>query len=119
MYQQLEGVEGLPGTYPFDLRRSYRGRRLNRFLNNLKYPEYRDRFVADEAAACREGGLTREETEMVLKRQWLKMIQYGVVLFSIEKILRVLKMTNLELYAILRGETFEEFLKTRKVPDAR
>ena len=22
MYQQLEGVEDLPGTYPFDLRRS-------------------------------------------------------------------------------------------------
>ena len=119
MNPQLEGVEDLPGTYPFDLRASYRARRLNRFLNNLRYPDCRARFVADEAAACREAGLSAEETEMVLKRQWLKMIQYGVVLFCIEKILRVLKLTNLELYAMLRGETFEEFLKTRKVPDAR
>jgi hypothetical protein len=119
MNPQLEGVEELEGTYPFDLRQSYRARRLNRFLWNLRLPEHRAKFVANEADACREAGLTAEETEMVLKRKWLEMIQYGVVLFTIEKILRVVKLTNLEAYAIMRGETFEEFLKTRKVPDAR
>jgi len=31
----------------------------------------------------------------------------------------VLKITNLEIYAIFRGESFEDFLKTRRVPDAR
>ena len=28
-------------------------------------------------------------------------------------------MSNLEVYAAMRGETFEDFMKTRRVPDAR
>ena len=51
MYQQLEGIEDLKGTYPFDLHRSYRARRLNRFLNNLKYPEYRERPKNEQLSA--------------------------------------------------------------------
>jgi hypothetical protein len=31
----------------------------------------------------------------------------------------VVKVSNLEVYAQMRGESFEDFLKTRRVPDAR
>lgn len=119
MNPQLEGVEKLEGTYPFDVRKSYKARRLNRFLWNLRLAEHRPPFLADEAAACRAAGLSDYETGLVLKRDWLAMIKYGVPMFLIEKIARVLKITNMEIYAIFRGETFEEFLKTRRVPDAR
>lgn len=117
--RQLDGVETLDGTYPFDIRRSYRARRLNRFLWNLRLAQHREPFVADEAAACRAAGLSGEETRLVLERDWLAMIKYGVPMFLIEKIARVLKLTNLEIYAVMRGESFEDFLKTRRVPDAR
>jgi len=119
MNPQLEGLEQLEGTYPFDIRQSYRARRLNRFLWNLRLAEHRAAFVADEAKACRDGGLSDEETSLVLKRDWLGMVKYGVPMFCLEKIARVLKITNLEIYAIFRGESFEDFLKTRRVPDAR
>ncbi len=119
MNPQLEGIEALEGTYPFDIRQSYRARKLNRFLWNLRLAEYRAPFVADELAACRNAGLSAEETGLVRARDWLGMVKYGVPMFLIEKIARVLKLTNLEIYAIFRGESFEEFLKTRRVPDAR
>ena len=119
MNPQLEGIEQLEGTYPFDIRQSYHARRLNRFLWNLRLAEHRAAFVADEAKACRDVGLSDEETSLVLNRNWLGMVKYGVPMFCIEKIARVLKITNLEIYAIFRGESFEDFLKTRRVPDAR
>ncbi len=46
------------------------------------------------------------------------MIKFGVSLLLIEKIARVVKIINLEIHAIMRGESFEDFLKTRRVPDA-
>ncbi len=119
MNPQLKGVEDLEGTYPFDIRQSYRARRLNRFLWNLRLAEYRAPFVADEAKARHDAGLSEEEDRMVRERDWLAMVKYGVPMFLIEKISRVLKITNLEIYAIFRGESFEDFLKTRRVPDAR
>jgi hypothetical protein len=119
MNPQLQGIEELEGTYPFDLRASYRARKLNRFLWNLRLPEYRAPFVANEEAACRAAGLSDFETDLVLKRDWLGMVKYGVPMFCIEKIARVLKVTNLEIYAIFRGESFQDFLKTRRVPEAR
>jgi len=118
MNPQLEGVEKLKGTYPFDVRKSYKARKLNRFLWNLRLPEYRAPFVADEAAACDAAGLSDYEKNLVLKRDWLAMIKYGVPMFLIEKIARVLKITNMQIYAIFRGESYEDFLKTRRVPSA-
>ena len=119
MNPQLEGLEELSGTYPFDLRASYRARKLNRFLWNLRLNEWRDRFLANEDQAGRDAGLSDFERDLVRRRDWLGMIQYGVCFFVIEKIARVVKVTNLEMYAIMRGESFEDFLKTRRVPDAR
>ena len=119
MNPQLEGAEKLEGTYPFDIRQSYRARKLNRFLWNLRLADHRARFVTDEAQACRDAGLSDKEAKLVLSRDWLGMVKYGVPMFCIEKIARVLKVTNLEIYAIFRGESFEDFLKTRRVPDAR
>ena len=119
MNAQLEGLEDLSGTYPFDLRASYKARKINRFLWNLRLAECREPFVADEDKAMRAAGLSNEERDLIKRRDWLGMIKYGVCFFVIEKIARVVKVTNLEMYAIMRGETFEEFLKTRRVPDAR
>ena len=119
MNPQLKGVEELEGTYPFDLRASYRARKLNRFLWNLRLPEYRAPFVENEESACRAARLSEFETGLVLRRDWLGMVKYGVPMFCIEKIARVLKITNLEIYAIFRSESFEDFLKTRRVPEAR
>jgi hypothetical protein len=116
---QLEGVEALGGTYPFDVARSVERMRINRFFWNLTQPQVRDRFIADEAGLVRESGLTGEEGALVKARDWLGLVKYGANFFVLEKALRVLKVTNLHAYAQMRGETFEAFLETRKVPEMR
>ncbi len=116
---QLDGVERIEGTYPFDVRLGQERSRLNRFFWNMRLPEFRDRFHADEAALCADCQLTQEETALVRARDWLGLVRYGVNFFVLEKFARLVGRSNLEVYAAMRGESFEEFLATRRVPEAR
>lgn len=116
---QLAGIEQIPGTYPFDVRSSVKALNINRFFWQLARPEYRERFQRNEAEACAEAGLSEEERALIHRRDWLGLVQHGVNFFVLEKLARVLRMSNLEVYALMRGETLEEFLKTRLVPDAQ
>jgi hypothetical protein len=119
MNPQLAGIETLEGTYPFDLHSSIKTLRLNRFFWNLRLAEKRELFQRDEGEAMREVGLTDEEQALVRGRDWLGLIRYGVNFFVLEKFARVVRMSNLEVYARMRGESFEDFMKTRRVPEAR
>jgi hypothetical protein len=119
MNPQLEGIEKIEGTYPFDLRKSIRALRINRFFWNLARPESRELFLSDPEEAFRRAGLSEEERELVRRRDWLGFVRYGVNFFVLEKFARVVRMSNLEVYAKMRGESFEDFMKTRRVPDAR
>jgi len=119
MNPQLEGAETIEGTYPFDLRRSMKALRINRFFWNFRLADHRERFLRNEEEAMREAGLTDEEQALVRDRDWLGLIRHGVNFFVLEKFARVVKMSNLEVYARMRGESFEDFMKTRRVPDAR
>jgi Aromatic-ring-opening dioxygenase LigAB, LigA subunit len=119
MNPQLAGIEDISGTYIFDLRTSNRTLKLNRFLWNLIGQAWRDRFAADPEGLMTEAGLNEREKELVRARDWLGLIQYGATFFVLEKFARVSKKTNLEVYAEFRGESFEDFMKTRRVTDAR
>lgn len=119
MNPQLKGAEGVEGTYIFDLRVSNRTLKLNRFFWKMIGQNWRDRFLADSEGLMTEAGLDEPEKQMIRTRDWLGLIRYGANFFVLEKFARVAKATNLEVYATMRGETLEEFLKTRRVPDAR
>ena len=115
---QLAGAEALTGTYPFTLARSVKGFRLNKFLHDLIVPEKRAAFLADENEATRAAGLSAEEQDMLRRRDWRTMIRYGVSFFMLEKLGAVTGVSNLHIYAAMRGETLEEFQKTRNAPGA-
>jgi gallate dioxygenase len=115
---QLAGAEALTGTYPFTLARSVKGFRLNKFLHDLIEPDKRAQFLADAEAAFEAAGLSDEERAMVRRRDWRAMIQYGVSFFMLEKLGAVVGVSNLHIYAAMRGETLEEFQKTRNAPGA-
>jgi gallate dioxygenase len=115
---QLAGAEALTGTYPFTLARSVKGFRLNKFLHDLIEPDKRAQFLADAEAAFEAVGLSDEERAMVRRRDWRAMIQYGVSFFMLEKLGAVVGVSNLHIYAAMRGETLEEFQKTRNAPGA-
>lgn len=119
MNPQLVGIESIGGTYPFDLRASVRALRLNRFFWSLAQPPVREAFLHDEEALFHRFSLTDEEAELARRRDWLGLVRYGVNFFVLEKFARVVKVSNLEVYAAMRGETLEAFLKTRRVPEAR
>lgn len=115
---QIEGIGEIEGTYPFDIATGVARTRLNRFFWDLRKPEIRERFLADEDAACRAAGLTEDEIELVRERNWIGLIRAGANFFVLEKFARVVGETNLEVYAEMRGETYEEFMATRQVPGA-
>ncbi|MCS2159345.1 gallate dioxygenase [Scandinavium sp. H11S7] len=111
--QQMAGVEKLPGTYPFTQARSLKALRINRFLHRLIQPAWRERFLTDQHALFAENKLTSEEQQLLRELDWRGMIHYGVSFFLLEKLGAVVGVSNLHIYSAMRGETLEEFQKTR------
>ena len=116
--RQLAGVEKLSGTYPFDFARSVKAYRLNDFLHRLIEPAHRAAFLDDSEAAFEAAALTPEERDLVRRRDWRGMIHYGVIFFVLEKLGAVVGVSNLHIYAAMRGQSLEDFQKTRNAPGA-
>jgi gallate dioxygenase len=110
---QLEGIERLAGTYPYTLERSAKAYRLNRFLHDLIVPEHREAFRRDAEALMIARGLTAEEADLVRRLDWRELIHYGVTFFVLEKLAAVVGVSNLHVYAAMRGQSLEEFQATR------
>jgi len=111
--REWAGMEKLPGTYPFTLDRSVKAYRLNAFLHQLIVPARRKLFLADPEVMFAEADLTEEERGMIRRRDWRALIQYGVIFFLLEKLGAVIGTTNLHIYAAMRGQSLEDFQKTR------
>jgi gallate dioxygenase len=104
-------------SYVFDLERSAKGLRLNRFLHSLIDAAQRKLFLEQPEAAMEE--LSEEEKDMVRRLDWRAMQDYGASFFCLEKLARTKGVSNPEMVAHFRGETLEAFLRTRRVPGAR
>lgn len=115
MAEQAQGPE-LAGTYPFDLDRSVASYRISKFLHGLIEPARRKAFQADEAAVLASAGLTRQEQELIGRRDWQGLIHYGVIFFLLEKLGAVVGVPNLAIYAAMRDQPLEDFMRTRQVP---
>jgi gallate dioxygenase len=116
--EQLAGIEKLEGTYPFDLERSVKSYRVSKFLHQLIEPAHRARFREDEAGCMREAGLSETERDLIARRDWRGLLHYGVIFFLLEKLAAVSGVSNLHVYAAMRGQSLEDFQKTRNAPGA-
>jgi protocatechuate 4,5-dioxygenase, alpha chain len=108
----------IPDTSIFDLRLSRRGKRLNRMCAALCSPQERDAFKRDEEAFMSRFDLTEAEKELIRKRDFQGLIDAGMNIYSM---LKVGSATGNGLYkmgAQMRGESYEEFLATRKIRGA-
>lgn len=110
---QVAGIEALPGTYPYTLERSAQGYALNKFLRRLIEPEFRARFLSEPEVLFAEAELTEEARDLVRRRDWRGLIHHGVIFFVLEKLAAVLGVPNLVVYAAMRGEPLETFMKSR------
>jgi gallate dioxygenase len=66
--------------------------------------------------AGRRYGLTDEEIDLIKRAQVDRDDPPRRQLFVLEKMAAVVGVSNPEVYAAMRGETLDEFMKTRKVP---
>ena len=110
---QLAGAGALEGTYPFDLDRSVTYYRINKFLHDLVIPEHRAAFIADPEALFEAHGLSEHERDMIRRRDWQALIRYGAIFFVLEKLAAVVGVSNPAVYAAFRGQSLDDFLKTR------
>ena len=103
---------------PLSLGDSHKGYRINKYLHALVDPDHRQKFKDNEEASLAAADLTDHERDMIRRRDWRAMIQYGVIFFMMEKLAAVVGSSNLHVYAAMRGESFEDFMKTRNAPGA-
>jgi len=115
---QLKGIEELQGTYPFTLQTSVRNFRINKYLYQLIKPAFRERFLADPETTYDEAALTAIERDMISQRDWQALIHYGVIFFLLEKLGAVVGVSNLHIYAAMRGQSLADFQQTRNAPGA-
>ena len=99
----------LPGTPVFDGQTSRRGLRMNKLFMSLRTAQNRERFLADEAAYCQEFGLTPEQQQAVLDRDWQAMIDLGGSIFYVYKLAMMDGRSMQYLGGVFSGMTEQEF----------
>ncbi len=112
------GLKPIPDTSIFDLRLSRRGYRLNKMCAALCSPAQREAFKRDEDGFMARFGLSDHEKHLVKKRDFAGLIEAGMNIYFM---LKVGSSTGTSLYrmgAQMRGESYEEFLKTRNISGA-
>jgi protocatechuate 4,5-dioxygenase alpha chain len=100
----------VPGTPIFDGETSRRGFRMNKLFMSLRSAEARERFLADEAGYCREYGLTAEQEQAVLARDWQAMIDLGGSIFYVYKLAMMDGRSMQYLGGVFTGMTEDEFV---------
>ena len=84
--QKVEAYEDIPGTWVFDAQRARIGYRVNAFLYSLMKAENRAEFLADERSYLTKFGMTEEQLEAVMKRNWNKLLELGAVSYALAKL---------------------------------
>lgn len=69
--------DDIPGTYVMDGRHCKKGYKLNMFCMSLNDATNRDEFRKDESAYIDKFGVTTEQKQAILDRDYLKLLQLG------------------------------------------
>lgn len=105
-------------TSIFDVRLSRRGLRLNRLCASLCDPRNREAFKADEEAYMAKFALSDAERQLIHKRDFKGLIEAGTNIYALLKIGSVTGNSLYRMGAQMRGESYEDFLKTRNISGA-
>jgi protocatechuate 4,5-dioxygenase alpha subunit len=108
-----------PGTYLLTVSLAQQGYRLSQFCRSLMKPEQRAAFKADAERCMSDFGLNEAEKQMIRERDWLAMVRYGVNHFLVFRVAGVSGVGLTGTGAQMRGESLDEFKRTRRVWDER
>ncbi len=81
-----EAFKDIPGTVVFDGTQSRLGFHLNQFCMTLMKSENREAFKADPAAYLQQFGMSAEQRQAVLDRDYNRMIALGGNIYFLAKI---------------------------------
>jgi protocatechuate 4,5-dioxygenase alpha chain len=112
--KQIDPTRPIPGTTIFDGRTSRRGYRINKFCMGLARAENRAAFKADEAAYLARSELSEAEKAMVRARDFKALGDAGGNTYYMMKLGAVTGFGLYHMGAQMRGESYEQFLATRK-----
>jgi protocatechuate 4,5-dioxygenase alpha subunit len=105
-------------TYVFDLRQAHRGAALNRMCYSLGDERNRRVFLDDEHSYMRGFGMSARQMTAIKARDWLRAVQLGGNPYLLIKVGATVGAGLYHQGAQQRGESYDEFLATRNVPEA-
>jgi len=108
-----------PGTTIFTGVLSQQGYRINKLAMSLTDPANLDSFRADEQAYMAHYRLSADEIDLIARRDWAGLIERGGNVYVLLKIAATVGQNLLQMGAQMRGETLDEFMKTRPAPGSR
>jgi protocatechuate 4,5-dioxygenase alpha chain len=80
---------------------------------SLTDPANRDAFKADERGYMQRFDMTDAEIDLVQKRDWKGLVDAGGNIYVLIKVGGAVGDNLLKMGAQMRGQSFEEFMKTR------
>jgi gallate dioxygenase len=81
-------------------------------------PDHRAAFLDDAERAFEAAELPEDERDIIRRQDWRALIHRGASFFVLEKLAAVTGVSNLHVYAAMRGQSLEDFMKTRNAPGA-
>jgi protocatechuate 4,5-dioxygenase alpha chain len=109
----------VPGTPIFDGQTSRRGLRMNKMFMSFREEANRTRFLADEGTYCREFGLTPEQQQAVIDRDWTAMIDLGGSIFYVYKLAMIDGRSMQYLGGVFTGMSEAEFVAAMRAGGRR
>jgi gallate dioxygenase len=94
--------------------RARRGYRLTLFLTSMREPDNRTAFCRDPEAYMASRSLSEHERDMIRRRAYAELLDYGASNVAIGKASHALGTTLVERGAQGRGQTAEQFLAERR-----
>ena len=117
MSRKTGHTDHIPGTHVFTGQRSKQGYKLNRFAFSLNHEQNRQAYVNDPHAYMDSCDLTKWEKERVLAGDYKSLVEEGGGnIYMLIKVGAVAGAGLATLGAQQRGESKDEFMKTRNVP---
>ena len=96
------------GTPIFGPDAAQKGYALNKMCFSFNEAANRAEFVKDEAAYCARYGLTDEQTQALLKRDLLKLLDCGGNAYYLAKVAGILGLNMQDIGALQTGMTVEQ-----------
>lgn len=99
----------IPGTVVFDSSMARKGYHVNQFCMSLMKEENRSRFRKDERAYLDEWGMTEEQKEYLLERNYNKLLGLGGNIYFLAKLFFTDEVSFEQAAAGMTGVSTEEY----------